>query len=340
MSHTCKPSRTSRAWRVLKRSVLVGGRTGLKTSFDLLIVMVPVIVIMTVLEALGALGLIEGVFAPVMELMGLPGNSALVFISGMAINLYTAVAVAANVALTMKQMTVIAVLCQVCHNLPVECAVQKKAGTGVLWMLVVRFVTGILGALALSWIIPETGAWAAVVSRTNSVETLGTWELIGSRAATNGVFLVKIVGIVMALMIAMELLRETGALKVITVLMRPLTWLAGLPKQAGFTVMTSTTLGLAYGAGTVIAEARAGHLSREEQFRTNVFIGTTHSLFEDVALFAVIGASLVWMVVSRLVIGAVAVRLFAVARWALCRRARPPAPADAHDSEDSPDKTG
>jgi len=217
-------------------------------------------------------------------------------------------------------MTVIAVLCQVCHNLPVECAVQKKAGTGVVWMLVIRFLTGVLGALALSWIIPETGAWTQVVSQAKAAETVGTWELVGARAASNGIFLVKVVGIVMGLMIVMELLRETGALKIVTVLMRPLTWLAGLPKQAGFTVMTSTTLGLAYGAGTVIAEARAGHLSRDEQFRTNVFIGTTHSLFEDVALFAVIGASVVWTVVSRLIIGALAVRLFASTRWLLRKR--------------------
>jgi len=84
MSDEGKPSRTSRAWRVVRRSVRVGGKTGLKTSFDLIVVMVPVIIIMTTLEALGALGIIEGVFAPVMELMGLPGNSALIFISGMA----------------------------------------------------------------------------------------------------------------------------------------------------------------------------------------------------------------------------------------------------------------
>jgi hypothetical protein len=51
-----------------------------------------------------------------------------------------------------------------------------------------------------------------------------------------------------------------------------------------------------------------------------VFIGTTHSLFEDVALFVVIGASLVWTVLGRLVIGALAVRLFAVLRRLLHRR--------------------
>ena len=327
-----KPSRRSRAWRLVKRSVLVGGRTGLRTAFDLLVVMIPVMVVMTTLEALDVLPVIGRLFRPLMQLLGLPGSAALAFISGVGVNLYSAIAVAANLTLSFKQITVLAVLCQTCHNLPVECAVQKKAGTGVLTMIVVRLVTAVLGAWVLSLVIPGNEAWTAVATTPQPVETLTAWEVVGTRAAANGILLVKIVGIVLGLMIVVEFLRETGLLRVLTTLMRPLTWLAGLPRQAGFTVMTSSTLGLAYGAGTVIAESRAGHLSDDEQFRTNVFIGTTHSLFEDVALFAVIGASVLWTVVSRLVIGSLAVRTFALLRRAVAKRAAPePDAADAPD---------
>jgi len=115
-------------------------------------------------------------------------------------------------------------------------------------------------------------------------------------------------------MILMEFLRVTGILRTLTKVVRPLTWAAGLPAQAGFTVMTSMTLGLAYGAGTVIAESRRGHLSKTEQFRTNVFIGTTHSLFEDTVLFLLVGASVFWIVVPRVILGCLAVRVFELLR--------------------------
>jgi len=337
MTSEVKPSRSSRAWGVVKHSVVVGGRTGLKTAFELLVVMVPVMVVMLALEALDVLPMIGKVFEPLMRMLGLPGSSALAFISGAFVNLYSAVAVAANLSLNVGQLTVLAILCQACHNLPVECAVQKKAGTGVLPMIVIRFVTGFLGAWVVSLLIgwfPAAADWTAPATQAATVQTMEGRELIGARAAANGILLVKIVGIVLALMILVEFLRETGCLKVLTTLMRPVTWLAGLPRQAAFTVMTSSTLGLAYGAGTVIAEARAGHLSREEQFRTNVFIGTTHSLVEDVALFAVLGASVLWMLLSRLVIGCGAVRVFALLRRAIARQAAPE-PVSAEDPDDS-----
>ena len=322
MSSGERPSRWKRAWRVVKLSVRLGTRMGLVTVKKLLIVMVPVIVAVTVLEGFDLLGHVAGIFAPVMRFLGLPGDAALVYLSGAVVSIYSAVAVAANVALTVKQMTVLAVLCLVCHGLPVECAVQRQAGTGVRTMVAVRVVTAFLAAFLLGRLIPETPKWTQLAARaqTRIVETPTFREFLQPRLVKNGWFLLKLVVIVMVLMILMELLRQTGVLRVLAVLMRPLTWLAGIPASTGFTVLTSMTIGLAFGAGTVIAEAKRGHLSREEQFRTNVFIGTTHSLFEDTVYFAILGASVPWIVVSRLIIGCVAVRIFSLARRVYLKR--------------------
>jgi hypothetical protein len=309
------PSIMTRVLRVTSASVRLGARTGIDTVWRLLKVMVPVMAVMTCLEAFKLLPCVAWLFAPAMKLIGLPGDAALAFITGAAVNLYSAIAVAANVTLTFKQMTILALLCLDCHNLPVECAVQKQAGTGVTVTLVVRFLTGFLGALALFLILPDTGGWTAVATQPAPAPDLTAWQIIQSRSVANGVLLAKVIGIVMGLMILVEFLRQTGLLKVITWLMRPVTWIAGLPREAAVTVMASSTLGLSYGAGLVIAEAKQGHLSREGQFRTNVFIGTTHSVFEDTLLFMVAGASFVWIFFGRLVLGCVAVRVFAVARW-------------------------
>lgn len=313
-----------RAARVAGLSLKLGSRTGLVTLAELLKVMIPVMLVMSALEAWKVLPVLARVFEPVMALLGLPGNAALVFVAGATVNLYTALAVAANVPLTIKQLTVLAILCLDCHNLPVECAVQKKAGNGVFAMIGVRFLTGLAGALVFSWLIPATGGWAAPAT-THPAAVAGSeegWAMFRASMISNGYVLLKVIIIVMALMILVELLRQTGGLKLLTWLMRPLVWLAGVPREAAFTVMASSTLGLAYGAGLVIAEAKQGHISREGQFRTNVFIGTTHSLLEDTGLFAVLGASVWCIVLGRLVIGALAVRVFGLA-WNMWMRYHP-----------------
>jgi len=304
-----------RAGRVLKESLWVGGASGLATIRELLVVMIPVIVVMTAIEAFGLLPKIAWLFAPAMRFLRLPGDAALVFISGAFVNLYSAVAVAANISLTVKEITVLALLGLICHNLPVECAVQKKAGTSVWATLAIRLLTGFVGAYAASRLIPETGRWIRSATVAGAAQVLTTRELLWARARGNAVFLAKVVVIVLVLMILMEFLRQTGVLRWVMILLRPVTWLAGLSSRAAFSVVTAATIGLAFGAGTVIAEARRNELSREEQFRANVFMGTTHSLFEDTMLFVILHASVLWIVVVRLAIGCVAVRLFSAARW-------------------------
>ena len=314
---TANNSFVRRAAHTTWLSLTLGSRTGVSTLYTLLKVMVPIMILMAGLEALNVLSALGGFFQPVMGLLGLPGNAALVFVSSATLGLYSAISIAANISLTVKQMTVLAILCLDCHNLPVECAVQRQAGNGVLSMLAVRFFTGLFGALVFFLLIPDGGSWAqpAQSSIGQTVQSTATgWDLFRVRLVENGYVLVKVVVIVMALMILVELLRQTGALKLLTWLMRPLVWLAGLPREAAVTVMASSAIGLAYGAGLVIAESKQGRFTRDERFRTNVFIGTTHSLLEDTGLFAVVGASIGWIVLGRLAIGAVAVRIFAFVR--------------------------
>ena len=195
-------------------------------------------------------------------------------------------------------------------------------------MVAVRLLTGIVGALIFSWCVPLIGSgWDDPAVMRPAPAAITGWALFESRMLSSGILLVQVVVIVMVLMILVELLRETGGLKILTWLMKPLVWLAGLPREAAFMVMAASTLGLAFGAGLVIAEAREGRLRGDGRFRTNVFIGTTHSLVEDTGLFYVLGASIWWIVLGRLVLGALAVRVFAFLRRLLLRFHGPSAPA-------------
>ena len=101
---------------------------------------------------------IAGLFSPVFSLLGLPGESALVFITSCLLNIYSCIAVIGTLDLTGHEITVLALMCLISHNLPVECAVQKKTGTPVLALLAVRLGASFAGGAALNMLLPaDTG---------------------------------------------------------------------------------------------------------------------------------------------------------------------------------------
>ena len=87
------------------------------TSWALLKVMVPTMVVVQILKVTGLLGLTAAMSAPIMDVFGLPGESSLVLITGGLVNIYAAIAVAVNIPLTVKGMTILAIMLLIAHNL-------------------------------------------------------------------------------------------------------------------------------------------------------------------------------------------------------------------------------
>jgi hypothetical protein len=59
------------------------------------------------------------------------------------------------------------------------------------------------------------------------------------------------------------------------------------------------TLGLTYGGGLIIQEARAGQLSRHDVFCALALLGICHSFIEDTLLMMVIGGHLSGTLIFR-----------------------------------------
>ena len=68
--------------------------SGLSTSWTLLKVMVPTILLVQLLKVTGLLDLLALAAAPMMSLFDLPGEASLVLITGGLVNIYAAIAVA------------------------------------------------------------------------------------------------------------------------------------------------------------------------------------------------------------------------------------------------------
>ena len=122
-----------------------GFTNGLKTSFLLLKVVVPVFALIKVLEHTPVIGWISQFCDPLMRFVGLPGKAALAVVTGMFLNFYAAIGIIIALGLTAWQVTIIAVILSCCHELVIETAIIKKTGVRAWPILGIRLATA-LGA--------------------------------------------------------------------------------------------------------------------------------------------------------------------------------------------------
>lgn len=125
-----------------------GFKNGIKTLIDLSKLLVPIYILVQLLSISGLLNKIAIIFEPIMSLFGLPGESSIILIFGWFSGNYAALGAMAAVSLTGIQITTIAIMLSIAHNLITEGAVVKKLGVStfasVSLRLVFSFIMGFL----------------------------------------------------------------------------------------------------------------------------------------------------------------------------------------------------
>lgn len=284
--------------------------------------MLPISLAVQLLAHFRALGWVAGLIEPGMKLAGLPGETAAAMITAAALNIYSGIAALGSIALTSRQVTILAFFMLSFHNLPIEVAVQRRAGSSAWKIVALRLVAAVVGAVILNLVMPPGDGHAVARGQAQPASdalTAVLWAWARGSAHLVG----KVLVLVAALMILQKVLAEFGIARYLARAIGPALTLLGLPRSTAFLWIAMNTLGLAYGAGVLIEEARSGELSREEVELLNRSAAVCHSLLEDTLLFVAIGAWAVWIVVPRLVLAAAAVWGYRI--W----RRLVPAPAKA-----------
>ncbi len=130
----------------VRRDVVLGLRAGVSTFWTLARVMIPAYGAALVLERLGVIAVLARAAAPVMSLLGLPGEAAVPLVVGYVLNIYAAVGAMQALSLDATQVTVLAVAILIGHNLLVEGAVLYRAGMNGAAFGVLRVVAGLCAA--------------------------------------------------------------------------------------------------------------------------------------------------------------------------------------------------
>ncbi|NLM41580.1 MAG: nucleoside recognition protein [Firmicutes bacterium] len=140
--------------QVTGKMVRKGAKAGLEATWELAKVVVPTAVVVAVFRASGMLDSITGFFAPYMSWFGMSGEAALVLFSGYLINLYAAVGSIMALTLSLKDITICAVMLTFCHSLLVELPISKKAGSPLSYIFFVRLGCSLLVGWILGVVLP------------------------------------------------------------------------------------------------------------------------------------------------------------------------------------------
>jgi len=259
------------------------------------------IIVIKILKETGLVSFLGKVLEPVMFLTGLPGEMGLAWASALLTNLYGGViafaALAQDQQLTAAQATVMCSMMLMAHGFPVELQISKKAGTRLRAMLTFRFGTALIFGVFLNFFYSFFDILQSPVnilySPKASDDTLFHW------AAGETAKLFYIALIILALVVLMKIFKALGIIELINKMCRPLMKLMGIGEQAAYLTMVGFTLGLTYGGGLIIKEAKSGSMSHREVFFSLGFMGICHSMVEDTVLMMAIGGDISGILILR-----------------------------------------
>lgn len=271
-------------------------------SWELIKIIIPVVILTKILEELGLIDTISAIFAPLLSIMGLPGELGLVWATAILTSIYGGLAVFASLApelhLTSAQITVLCSAILYAHSLPVELTVSRKAGAGVLPVAAARLLSALVYGAAFNWICLRFG-WLQDVpellfSAPPAAAGLDLWALDQLRN------ILLIIVVICCILLVMKLLRAVGVLTLLERVLAPILPHFGMTGKAAPITVVGMLMGIGYGGALIIREATAGKLDKEEIFNSMLLLGLCHSLFEDTLLMAAIGGKFIGILWGRM----------------------------------------
>ena len=280
----------------------------LEIYWVLIRIMVPITIMTELLSRMGVIEAVAPAFAPVMGLVGLLPELGLAWLSGMLVGIWGAVPLVFVLvpvsSLSVADVTVFSALLLFAHALPIEQKIIQQAGPRMITTTLLRVLGGLLYAFLLHRLLAATGWLSSPVNP--------TWIPMSATPEWTAFFkglletMLSMLAILLALSWGLEILRITGFLKLVMKALAPLLRLAGIRGEAGHFTAIGLFLGVSYGGGLLIREARSGAVSPRQVFVSCVFMGFAHSVIEDTLIVMALGADIGGVLGGRLVFAVVA----------------------------------
>lgn len=278
-----------------------GVARGLRLFWTLMKVMAPAYLLVSILKQTPFLDAASRAVEPLMSLLGLPPAAAVPLVVSFFVSLYAAIGAMESLPFTPSQVTQLAVVMLIAHNLVVEIGIVAQLKTRWYLIAIFRVGMGLAMGAAMHYLFGfNTEAVAGAAAQAPLQATVGGLPYWSAELSSMGATLLRTAAVVVPLMTAIEFLRTGPWLDRLTEsTARPLRVL-GFEREAVLPFWAGLLLGIAYGAGLMLDAAESGRFVGRQAFLVSVFHGMAHAIIEDTLLFAAIGASVFWLLGPRL----------------------------------------
>ncbi len=283
-------------------------------------ILIPVSLCVNALQYAGAIQPIADLLAPLMNFVGLPGETGIIWATALLVNIYAALATFATLSaggleLSIAQSSVLGAMILFAHALPVEGGIARLAGVKMWESCSLRILAALMYAYLLSTVYRLAGVFqeAAIVhwSPSEPVKSVAEWLL------REGQQLLVIFLIITGLNVLLWLARLLGIVDFLQALLRAPLRVLGIGASASFLIVIGLVLGITFGGAMVYAEMKSGHVEPSDGRRAMIFLCLCHSFFEDTVLMLLLGGELLGVFVFRLAFCSLA--MIALSAWAIRR---------------------
>ena len=297
---------------MLRSSLILLVKEIVSISFDLFKIMIPIIILVKIIEELDGIKYIALVLEPLMQLVGLPASMGLVWATTMLTNIYGGMIIFisnTNESLSVAQVTVLGSMMLLAHGLPIEVRIAQKAGIRILFTLFLR----IAGALLLGFLLFKFYSIGDFLTENNNAlwkpqiitdTSLLAWGLNQLKV------LAQVFAVIAVLVIFLRLLKLSGIEKLLMLILKPLLNILGLSEKTTSITIIGITLGLTYGGGLLINEAKKGTISKLDILGSLSLLALCHSLIEDTLLIMLLGADLSGILYARVIFSLIVIAIF------------------------------
>lgn len=268
-----------------------------KSCSWLLRLMIPISLAVALLKYWGVIAWMAQYLNPIFCHLGLPGSSAVIFLSGATAGTYAGLAAMMSIPLTLRQASILGIMICLCHALPMECAVNKKTGSSFWRMAVIRIFMAFVCAFVLNQLLPSLSnpyIYLGADEESTLGEVLLTWLISQLKMA------VLVFAIVYTLMTVQQLIETYRLLAPLSRCLSPLMAVFGLPRNAAYMWLVGNVLGISYGLAVMLDLEENGIICREEADDVNHHLIMNHSMLEDTIVFSVTGINALLIIGTRM----------------------------------------
>ena len=251
-------------------------------------VILPVVIIIRVLELIGAIPFLAKFLEPLTSFIGIDGSLGLVWMAAILVNIYAGLAAFASLQAifdyTIAETTILGLIILIAHSLPIEVAIAKKSRISWVFNLTFRFVNAVIAGKILNLIFTNYNLFN---EPNNSILQVPIKDVSNLEWAISQLQNFLIIFFIIS---TINILKTIGIWKfIINTLKIPLSYL-GMSEKVANIILIGLTLGISFGGGFLIEESRKNNISKKDILLSLSFLSLCHSIIEDTILILLLGS--------------------------------------------------